>query len=145
VTRLGPAAEFVGDESDGDLGPDAGDAIDRIRAAFPDVSLRGFPDTDRQILSGGFVGFLAYEAVYDLWLEEVGVKRPETEFPDAEFALTTRTVVFDDKEGTVELVFTPIVGVDDDPATVYDDLVAEAERVGAELRTRPRRRPTGSA
>jgi len=134
VTRLGPAAEFVGDESDGDLGPDAGDAIDRIRAAFPDVSLRGFPDTDRQILSGGFVGFLAYEAVYDLWLEEVGVKRPETEFPDAEFALTTRTVVFDDKEGTVELVFTPIVGVDDDPATVYDDLVAEAERVGAELR-----------
>ncbi|EMA59149.1 anthranilate synthase component I [Halorubrum lipolyticum] len=134
VTRLGPAAEFVGTESEGDLGPDAGDAIDRIRAAFPDVSLRGFPDTDRQILSGGFVGFLAYEAVYDLWLEEVGVDRPETEFPDAEFALTTRTVVFDDKEGTVELVFTPVVGVDDDPAAVYDDLVAEAERVGAELR-----------
>ncbi|WP_144922735.1 anthranilate synthase component I [Halorubrum salsamenti] len=141
VTRLGPAAEFVGEGADGgtggaapDLGPDAGDAIDRIRAAFPDVSLRGFPDTDRQILSGGFVGFLAYEAVYDLWLEEVGVERPETEFPDAEFALTTRTVVFDDKEGTVDLVFTPVVGVDDDPAAVYDDLVAEAERVGAELR-----------
>jgi anthranilate synthase component 1 len=142
VTRLGPAAEFVGEGADGaagdgaapDLGPDAGDAIDRIRAAFPDVSLRGFPDTDRQILSGGFVGFLAYEAVYDLWLEAVGVERPETEFPDAEFALTTRTVVFDDKEGTVELVFTPVVGVDDDPAAVYDDLVAEARRVGAELR-----------
>ena len=141
VTRLGPAAAFVGAGAKGgtggdapDLGPDAGDAIDRIRAAFPDVSLRGFPDTDRQILSGGFVGFLAYEAVYDLWLEEVGVERPETEFPDAEFALTTRTVVFDDKEGTVELVFTPVLGVDDDPAAVYDDLVAEAERVGAELR-----------
>ena len=141
VTRLGPAAAFVGAGTKGDtggdapdLGPDAGDAIDRIRAAFPDVSLRGFPDTDRQILSGGFVGFLAYEAVYDLWLEEVGVERPETEFPDAEFALTTRTVVFDDKEGTVELVFTPVLGVDDDPAAVYDDLVAEAERVGGELR-----------
>jgi anthranilate synthase component 1 len=130
VTRLGPAAEFVGDG----LGPEAGDAIDRIRAAFPDVSLRGFPDTDRQILSGGFVGFLAYEAVYDLWLEEVGVERPETEFPDAEFALTTSTVVFDEKEGSAELVFTPVIGVDDDPAAVYDDLVAEAERVGAELR-----------
>ncbi|EMA66925.1 anthranilate synthase component I [Halorubrum aidingense JCM 13560] len=148
VTRLGPAAEFVGDGDgdDGDslggdddaalddaLGPAAGDAIDRIRAAFPDVSLRGFPDTDRQILSGGFVGFLAYEAVYDLWLEEVGVDRPETAFPDAEFALTTRTVVFDEKEGTVELVFTPVIGVDDDPAAVYDDLVAEAERVAGEL------------
>lgn len=141
VTELGPAAEFVGDPDAGDeatpapgLGPDAGDAVDRIRAAFPDVSLRGFPDTDRQILSGGFVGFLAYEAVYDLWLEEVGVDRPETEFPDAEFALTTRTVVFDEKEDSVELVFTPVIGVDDDPAAVYDDLVDEAERVATELR-----------
>jgi len=134
VTRLGPAAEFVGDGSGDGLGPEAGDAVDRIRAAFPDVSLRGFPDTDRQILSGGFVGFLAYEAVYDLWLEEVGVERPETEFPDAEFALTTSTVVFDEKEGSAELVFTPVIGVDDDPAAVYDDLVAEAERVLAELR-----------
>ncbi|VTT87927.1 Anthranilate synthase, aminase component [Halorubrum sp. DM2] len=139
VTELGPAAEFVGDpdteeERRSGLGPDAGDAVDRTRAAFPDVSLRGFPDTDRQILSGGFVGFLAYEAVYDLWLEEVGVERPETEFPDAEFALTTRTVVFDEKEGSAELVFTPVIGVDDDPAAVYDDLVAEAERVATELR-----------
>jgi len=141
VTELGPAAEFVGDPDAGDeaahapgLGPDAGDAVDRIRAAFPDVSLRGFPDTDRQILSGGFVGFLAYEAVYDLWLEEVGVERPETEFPDAEFALTTRTVVFDEKEDSAELVFTPVIGVDGDPAAVYDDLVDEAERVATELR-----------
>ncbi|SFR46319.1 anthranilate synthase component I [Halorubrum sodomense] len=139
VTELGPAAEFVGgdaggDATAGDLGPDAGDAVDRIRAAFPDVRLRGFPDTDRQILSGGFVGFLAYEAVYDLWLEEVGVDRPETEFPDAEFALTTRTVVFDEKEDSVELVFTPVIGVDDDPGAVYDDLLAEAERVATELR-----------
>ncbi|ELZ36052.1 anthranilate synthase component I [Halorubrum distributum] len=141
VTELGPAAEFVGDGLDAEgaesaapgIGPDAGDAVDRVRAAFPDVSLRGFPDTDRQILSGGFVGFLAYEAVYDLWLEEVGVERPQTEFPDAEFALTTRTVVFDEREGGAELVFTPVIGVDDDPGAVYDDLVAEAERVAAEL------------
>ncbi|OYR57087.1 anthranilate synthase component I [Halorubrum halodurans] len=151
VTELGPAAAFVGDvdgdatgedgedgedgkdESEGTVGDADGDAIDRIRAAFPDVSRRGFPETDRQILSGGFVGFLAYEAVYDLWLEEVGVDRPETEFPDAEFLLTTRTVVFDEKEGTVDLVFTPIVDVDDDPGEVYDELAAEADRVAADL------------
>ncbi|OYR45644.1 anthranilate synthase component I [Halorubrum sp. Ea8] len=143
VTRLGPAAEFVGDGSEKEIGPGAGDAVDRIRASFPDVSLRGFPDTDRQILSGGFVGFLAYEAVYDLWLEEVGVERPETEFPDAEFAFTTRTVVFDEKEGSAELVFTPVIGVDDDPAAVYDDLVAEAERVSAELREAAPPEPDG--
>jgi anthranilate synthase component 1 len=156
VTALGPAARFVGDgteaadETDAaadsvatGLGPDAGDAVDRIRAAFPDVALRGFPDTDRQILSGGFVGFLAYEAVYDLWLEEVGVERPETEFPDAEFALTTRTVVFDDREGSVELVFTPVIGVDEDPGAVYDRIAAEAERVAAELRSAPDPDPDG--
>ena len=136
VTRLGPAAEFIGDPDDADgdpLGPAAGDAIDRVRAAFPDVNRRGFPDTDRQILSGGFVGFLAYEAVYDLWLDEVGIDRPDTDFPDAEFVLTTRTVVFDEKEGTVELVCTPVIGADDDPAEVYDALAAEADRVAAEL------------
>ena len=159
VTRLGPAAEFVGGTADSSasadpsapdapdapdgLGPDIGDAIDRIRAAFPDVGLRGFPETDRQILSGGFVGFLAYEAVYDLWLDEVGVDRPETDFPDAEFALTTRTVVFDQKDETVELVFTPVIGSDDDPAAVYDDLVAEAERVAGELRDASPPEPDG--
>ncbi|GAA0526630.1 anthranilate synthase, component I [Halorubrum aquaticum] len=141
VTRLGSAAKFVGGldadgddvAGDADDADDAGDVVDRIRAAFPDVNRRGFPETDRQILSGGFVGFLAYEAVYDLWLEEVGIERPETEFPDAEFLLTTRTVVFDEKEGTVELVFTPIVDVDDDPGDVYDALAEEADRVAAEL------------
>ncbi|MFC5279153.1 anthranilate synthase component I [Halorubrum rubrum] len=144
VTELGPAATFVGDVDAGGDGVDDADtddggvdddrdAIDRLRAAFPDVARRGFPETDRQILSGGFVGFLAYEAVYDLWLEEVGVERPATEFPDAEFLLTTRTVVFDEKEGTVDLVFTPVVGVDDDPGKVYDELAAEADRVADDL------------
>ena len=159
VTRLGPAADLIGEGAEGaagagaaaesgtatdsdaadpgtatdPLGPAAGDAVDRIRAAFPDVSRRGFPDTDRQILSGGFVGFLAYEAVYDLWLEEVGVDRPDTEFPDAEFVLTTRTVVFDEKEGGVELVFTPVLDDDADPGAVYDSLAAEADRVAAAL------------
>ena len=159
ITRLGPAADLIGEgaadpavtDADGGpvdggpadagtdlnetdpLGPAAGDVIDRIRAAFPDVSRRGFPDTDRQILSGGFVGFLAYEAVYDLWLEEVGVERPNAPFPDAEFVLTTRTVVFDEKEGTVELVFTPVIDDDADPGAVYDSLATEADRVAAAL------------
>ena len=140
IQRLGPAAALI-DEPEGDAAPktgsaaagdaesERGDVIDRVRHAFPDVNLRGFPETDRQTLSGGFVGFLAYEAVYDLWLEEVGVGRPETEFPDAEFALTTRTVVFDELERTVELVFTPVIDVDDDAGEVYDELAAEAERV----------------
>jgi anthranilate synthase component 1 len=113
--------------------PGEGDCVDQLRGALPDVPRRGFPDADRQHLDGGLVGFLAYDAVYDLWLEEVGVERPDSRFPDAEFVLTTKTLAFDDEAGTLTLVFTPVVRADDDPDAVYDELVAEAERVAALL------------
>ena len=109
--------------------PAGKDVLDRLRDAFPGVERRGFPNEDRQLLDGGLVGFLAYDAVYDLWLEEVGVERPETPLPDAEFVLTTRTLVFDRATNSVSLVFTPVVGADDDPAAVYESLRAEADRV----------------
>ncbi|WP_348607841.1 anthranilate synthase component I [Halobaculum rarum] len=129
LERLGPAADYVDVR-----GPDAGDTVDRVRAALPDVERVGFPDNDRQTLDGGLVGFLAYDAVYDLWLEEVGVDRPDPVVPDAEFVLTTRTLAFDDREGSVSLVFTPIVGPGDEAGAVYDDLAAEAADVAATLR-----------
>jgi len=119
--REGGAADYVT--------PDGGDTLDKLRDAMPDAERRNFPETDRQLLDGGLVGFLSYNAVYDLWLDEVGVERPETEVPDAEFVLNTRTVVFDDAAETVELVQTPVVGPEDDPDDVYDRLEAEAERV----------------
>ncbi|QZP38841.1 anthranilate synthase component I [Halobaculum magnesiiphilum] len=128
LQRLGPAADYVDVR-----GPAAGDTVDRVRAALPDLDRVGFPDNDRQTLDGGLVGFLAYDAVYDLWLGEVGVDRPDPVVPDAEFVLTTRTLAFDDREGSVSLVFTPIVG-DDDPGAVYDRLADEAADVASTLR-----------
>ncbi|MDH5019595.1 anthranilate synthase component I [Halobacterium rubrum] len=116
-------------DGDGD-----GDVLDRLRGALPGVDRRNFPAEDRQLLDGGLVGFLAYDAVYDLWLDEVGVERPETPLPDAEFALTTRTLVFDRATDSVSLVFTPVVD-DDDAGAVYDELAVEAERVRDALRT----------
>jgi len=118
-----------------------GDVLDRLRSHLPDLERRGFPATDRQLLDGGLVGFLAYDAVYDLWLEEVGLDRPETTVPDAEFVLTSRTLVFDHRDGVVELVFTPVVEPDRDPDTIYASLQAEAERVGQTLssKTQPDR------
>ncbi|WP_255148750.1 anthranilate synthase component I [Halorarius halobius] len=109
--------------------PNGGDCVDSLRAALPDAELRGFPDSERQHLDGGLVGFLAYDAVYDLWLEEVGVERPDSRFPDAQFVLTTTTLVFDDEAGSLELVFTPLLREGDDAGAVYDGLRAEAERV----------------
>ncbi|MFB6184034.1 MAG: chorismate-binding protein, partial [Haloarculaceae archaeon] len=113
--------------------PDGGDVLDSLRASLPDADPRGFPDDDRQHLDGGLVGFLAYDAVYDLWLDEVGRQRPASRFPDAQFVLTTTTLVFDDADGSVRLVFTPVLTDDEDAEACYDRLEAEADRVGTLL------------
>jgi len=125
VDRLGPAADLLVDAYEGDA-ETAGDVLDRLRRGLPSITRVGFPETDRRQLSGGLVGFLAHETVYDLVLEEVGCSRPDSGLPDAQFALTTRTLVFDDADDTVQLVFTPVLGTDDDPGEQYDDLRTEA-------------------
>jgi anthranilate synthase component 1 len=125
----GASVEVVDERYEGLLEPNGGDTVAKLRASLPDIPLRNFPVTERQRLQGGLVGFLAYDAVYDLWLEEVDIERPDSRFPDAQFVLTTKTVVFDDAAGTVELVFTPVVRAEDDPEAVYDRLRAEVDRV----------------
>ncbi len=106
-----------------------GDTLDTLRDALPDVELRGVPKRDRQHLDGGLVGFLAYDAVYDLWLSEVGVESPASELPDAQFVLNTKTLVFDHAEDTLSAVCTPIVRPEEDAGQRYDELVAERQRV----------------
>jgi anthranilate synthase component 1 len=124
----------VFDERYGDLcAPTEGDVLDRLRNVLPDVELVNFPATDRQQLDGGLVGFLAYDAVYDLHLGEVGIDRPDSPMPDAQFVLTTKTMAFDHAAGEVSLVFTPLIRPDDDPGAVYDELAREAERVREQL------------
>jgi len=108
---------------------EGGDTLDSLRAAMPDPRLAGFPDRGRQTLSGGFVGFLSYDAVYDIWLDEVGVDRPDSPYPDAQFVLTTRTLVVDHAEETVSLVCTPLVREGENAGQRYDEVRAEAERV----------------
>jgi anthranilate synthase component 1 len=128
----GAAADLLADRAGlGEAGgaDAATDVLDALRTALPDLERVGFPAADRQHLDGGLVGFLAYDAVYDLWLDEVGVERPEPVVPDAEFVLTTRTLAFDHAEGTVDLVFTPIVGPDADPGAVHDGLLDAAVAV----------------
>jgi anthranilate synthase component 1 len=108
------------------------DVLDTLRSVLPDVTLRGFPERSRQQLDGGLVGFLAYDAVYDLFLDEIGYDRPETRVPDAQFVLSDTTLVFDHVEDSVELVCTPVIRPSEDAGRVYDLLVSETERV-AEL------------
>ncbi|MDL5362250.1 anthranilate synthase component I [Halalkalicoccus sp. NIPERK01] len=107
--------------------PNGGDTLDTLREALPAIPRIGFPDDGH--LHGGLVGFLAYDAVYDLWLSEVGIDRPESGTPDAQFVLSTKTLVFDEVEGTLSLSLTPIVFPEDDPDDLYDALREEVERV----------------
>ncbi|MFB6353287.1 MAG: chorismate-binding protein, partial [Halobacteriales archaeon] len=113
--------------------PGEGDGLDQLRGALPDVARVGFEPGERQHLDGGLVGFLAYDAVYDLWLEEVGLDHPDPTVPDAQFVLTTRTVAFDHASDDVSLVFTPVLEPGDDPRETYDALAAEAARVAEAL------------
>jgi anthranilate synthase component 1 len=133
VDADGTDIEVLNDRYVGLLAPNGGDTLDSLRAALPDATLRGFPDSDRQHLEGGLVGFLSYDAVYDLWLEEVGLDRPDSRLPDAQFVLTTRTLAFDHAENEVSLVFTPVVRAGDDAGACYERLEAEAERVATLL------------
>jgi anthranilate synthase component 1 len=121
--------DVLDERYEGAFEPNGGDTVATLRETLPDVPLRNFPDTDRQRLQGGLVGFLAYDAVYDLWLEEVGVERPDSPIPNAQFVLTTKTLVFDDAAGTVSLVFTPLVRDGDDPHAIYSAIESEIERV----------------
>ena len=120
----------AGTDTNGSAAPDA---VASLRQSLPDATLRGFNGADRQHLDGGLVGFLSYDAVYDMWLDEVGLDHPEGRLPDAQFVLNTKTLVFDDKDDTVSLVFTPLVTPEEDAGDRYDELVAEAERVTALL------------
>ena len=125
--------EILNDRYEGLVETNGGDTLDNLRATMPEVDLRGFPESERQHLEGGLVGFLSYDAVYDLWLGEVGLDHPDSRYPDAQFVLTTRTLVFDHAEDSLSLVFTPVVRPDDDAAECYDELAAEADRVAGLL------------
>ncbi|MFW6436406.1 MAG: anthranilate synthase component I [Halococcoides sp.] len=130
VVTVGPEQRTIEalDDRAGGLSIDGGDVLDALRSALPDLPRRGFPDHDRQRLDGGLVGFLAYDAVYDCWLDEVGLERPDSRFPDAQFVLSTKTLAIDHAEDAIEVVYTPIVAADD-PDAVYDRLAADADRV----------------
>lgn len=117
--------------------------LDRLRNVVPEARRAGFKSRDRQQLDGGLVGTLAYDAVYDLELAAVGVDRPPAAGPSAEYLLATRTLTFDEVADTVELVFTPVLGPDDNPERIYRQLAAEADRVRSLLATAesPPRKP----
>jgi anthranilate synthase component 1 len=93
------------------------DTMDALRSAFAASNIKfvgtGF---DRQTFLGGAIGFCAYDMVFDCWLDIEAKKSPA---PDAQFALTTKTVVFDHLTDETYIVMTPFVLNGDAPRDVY--------------------------
>ncbi len=126
------SAGIMKSEKTGEI-KDGFDTMDAIRSAFAASGVkfigRGF---DRQTFLGGAIGFCAYDMVYDCWLD-IPARKSLT--PDAQFAITTKTVVFDHLTDEAYIVMTPFVRSGDDATEVYREAQEEAENLAAVVKS----------
>jgi len=115
------------------------DTLDALRSFFPEARTVNFERGERQVFAGGLVGFLAYDAVGDLWLDEP----VEGGTDDAVFVLSTRNLVYDHEKDDARLVFTPVLTEDDDAGELYDGAVADARDAVEALETHEEREAEG--
>jgi len=104
------------------------DVLDAFRAVFPTANgtvLLNQKRFDRQTFLGGAIGYNGYDIVYDCWLDIK--KRFRSDTPDMQFALTTKTFVFDHLTNDIHIVVTPFVTAGCDPASVYEEAVSQAQ------------------
>lgn len=106
------------------------DVLDALRAVFPTAdgtALLNGKRFDRQTFLGGAIGYNGYDMVYDCWLDIE--KNHQSDVPDMQFILTTRTFVFDHLTDETYMVLTPFAGEDCDPGKLYDHVLGEAEEM----------------
>jgi len=83
------------------------DVLDALKPLIPSVPYICTKNFDRQVFSGGAIGYHGYDIVYDCWLD-IG-RRDHATTPDAQFMLITHTVVFDHLTGEVYIILTPFL------------------------------------
>ena len=83
------------------------DVLDALKPIIPSVPYICTKNFDRQVFSGGAIGYHGYDLVYDCWLD-IG-RRDRAATPDAQFMLITHTVVFDHLTGEVYIISTPFL------------------------------------
>ena len=102
-----------GDGSDDDHGNDYGeirpehDVLDALKPIIPATKVLHSKTFDRQVFLGGAIGYYGYDIVYDCWLDIKRQKSATT--PDAQFLITSRTVVFDHLTGEIYIMLTPFI------------------------------------
>ncbi len=117
------AAHPIGDRYDLTELEEGSSMLTHLREMFPDTVDIGWEASRRHRLDGGLVGFVAYEAVHDLWLDGAPVERPDSLVPDASFVVNTKTIAFDHQDDTITLVMTPYIR----PGADLDRVLERAE------------------
>jgi len=83
------------------------DVLDALKPIIPATEVLRSKTFDRQVFLGGAIGYYGYDIVYDCWLDIKRRKSATT--PDAQFLITSHTVVFDHLTGEIYIVLTPFI------------------------------------
>ncbi|RZB31109.1 MAG: anthranilate synthase component I, partial [Desulfobacteraceae bacterium Eth-SRB1] len=112
---------IVGDIADGY------DVFDALRAAILiDKIVHEDMVFSRQVFSGGAIGFVAYDCVYD---SHIDLQPFYSETPDAQFVLTTKTILFDHLTKKTHLIFTEHITEDSNLKAIYENIVFEVSNI----------------
>lgn len=110
--------------------PKGKDSFDALRLAFPTANgmeLLNAKRFDRQTFLGGAIGYTAYDAIYDSWL---GVEKGfESEVPELQYLLTSKTFVFDHLTDEIYIAVTLLVKPGSDAGNLYEKALLEAEKL----------------
>ncbi len=110
--------------------PKGKDSFDALRLAFPPANGIEFLNAkrfDRQTFLGGAIGYTAYDAIYDSWL---GVEKGfESEIPELQYLLVSKSYVFDHLTEEIYIVVTPFVSPGSDAGRIYEEAISEAEKL----------------
>jgi anthranilate synthase component 1 len=108
--------------------PEGKDSFDALRLAFPPANGIEFLNEkrfDRQTFLGGAIGYTAYDAIYDSLL---GIEKGfESEIPELQYLLVSKSYVFDHLTEEVYIVVTPFVRPGSDAGKIYEKALSEAE------------------
>lgn len=109
---------------------DGHDVLDALRTVFPTANgtvLLNGERFDRQTFLGGAIGYNGYDIVYDCWLDTE--RSHNSDVPDMQFILTTKTFVFDHLTGETYIVLTPFMDAGCDAGAIYDGALHDAGRM----------------
>jgi len=105
------------------------DVLDALKPIIPATAVLRSKTFDRQVFLGGAIGYYGYDIVYDCWLDIKRQKSATT--PDAQFLITSRTVVFDHLTGEIYIMLTPFI--DDLSSENLTETYRQAESDAANL------------